>query len=132
MSDKKETFNYSYSANQQEEINSIRQKYLPKEDDKMEQLRRLDGSVTGKGMTVSLTVGIISTLVFGIGMCCTTVWADKLFVLGIIIGIIGIVGIIAAYPLYNHIIKKEREKVAPMILKLTDELMHKNNNENDR
>lgn len=131
MNDKNETFIYSYSANQQEEINNIRQKYIPMENSKMEQLRRLDSSVTEKSMTVSLTVGIISTLVFGFGICCTTVWADKLFILGIIIGIIGIAGITAAYPLYNYITKKEREKTAPLILKLTDELMHQNNNDGD-
>lgn len=132
MNDKKETFTYSYSAKQQEEINNIRQKYLPQKDDKMEQLRKLDSSVTQKGMIASLTIGIISALIFGVGMCCTMVWADKFFVLGIIVGIIGIAGIIAAYPIYNYITKKEREKAAPQILKLTDELTHQNNTDNDR
>lgn len=45
----KETFSYTYSAKQQEEIKKIREKYAPKEADKMEQLRRLDESVTRKG-----------------------------------------------------------------------------------
>ena len=39
---KKDTFTYTYSAKQQEEIRNIRKKYLPREEDKMEQLRRLD------------------------------------------------------------------------------------------
>lgn len=132
MNDKKETFTYSYSATQQEEINNIRQKYLPQKDDKMEQLRRLDSGVTKKGMIASLSVGVISALILGVGMCCTMLWADKYFVLGIIVGIIGIAGVIAAYPIYNHITKKEREKVAPQILKLTDELTHQNNTNIDR
>lgn len=123
MSESKDTFTYSYSPKQQEEINSIRKKYLPKEDDKMEQLRRLDSGVTNKGMIASLTVGIISMLILGLGMCCTMVWADKLFVVGIIVGIIGLAGIVSAYPVYNLVIKKEREKIAPKILELTDELL---------
>ena len=47
----KETFNYTYSASQQEEIKKIREKYSApeKQEDKMEQLRRLDKSVTKPG-----------------------------------------------------------------------------------
>ena len=69
----KETFSYTYSAKQQEEIKKIREKYLPKEANKMEQLRRLDESVTRKGTVFSLVVGIIGTLVLGVGMCCCLV-----------------------------------------------------------
>lgn len=118
----KETFSYTYSAKQQEEIKKIREKYVPKEADKMEQLRRLDASVTQKGTVISLVVGIIGALVFGVGMCCCLVWTD-LFVLGIIVGIIGIGAVSAAYPLYNYAAKKAREKIAPEIIRLTDELM---------
>ena len=88
----------------------------------MEQLRRLDQSVTKPGTIVSLIVGIISCLILGIGMCCTMVW-DGLMILGIIIGIVGIIGMIATYPLYTNITKKQREKLAPEIMRLTDELM---------
>ncbi|MBQ8175417.1 MAG: hypothetical protein IJ035_00080 [Oscillospiraceae bacterium] len=117
-----ETFSYTYSAAQQEEIKKIREKYVPKEADKMEQLRRLDASVTQKGTIISLACGIIGALILGTGMCCCLVWTD-LFVLGIIVGIIGIAVVSAAYPIYIHITKKEREKIAPEIIRLTDELM---------
>ena len=125
MDDKKEIFNYTYSATQQEEIKRIREKYMPptQEEDKMERLRKLDASVTKPGTIVSLIVGIISTLIMGVGMCCTMVWADKLFIPGIFIGIIGITGVIASYPIYNRITKKQREKLAPEIIRLSDELM---------
>ena len=45
------------------------------------------------------------------------------FVPGILIGIIGMAVLGAAYPIYNHVLKKEREKAAPEIMRLTDELM---------
>lgn len=118
----KETFSYTYSAKQQEEIKKIREKYAPKEADKMEQLRRLDESVTRKGTVVSLIVGIVGALVLGVGMCCCMVWTE-LFILGIIVGVLGIGIVSAAYPLYNYVTKKEREKIAPEIIRLTDELM---------
>ena len=123
MENKNETFSYSYSAKQQREIEDIRKKYLPRESDKMEQLRRLDRSATQQGMLISLTVGILGTLILGLGMRCCMIWADKWFIPGIIISIVGILGIIVAYPLYTKITEKKREKLAPEIMRLTDELM---------
>lgn len=118
-----ENFSYTYSAKEQEEIKKIREKYVPRESDKMEQLRSLDRRVTNKGTLISVTVGVIGTLLLGVGMCCTMLWAERFFVVGIVVGIIGIAVLSAAYPLYTHIIKKEREKIAPEIIRLTDELM---------
>ena len=124
MGDRKDTFHYTYSARQQEEIRNIRKKYLPQEpkEDKMEQLRRLDRSAAKKGTRVSLIVGIAGCLLLGVGMCCTMVWTDRLFIPGIIIGIVGIIAVTISYPLYTHITRKERERIAPQILKLTEEL----------
>ncbi len=118
----KETFSYTYSAKEQEEIKKIREKYVPKEADKMEQLRRLDAGVTQKGTAISLVVGIIGALILGTGMSMCMV-RTELFVLGIIVGIVGIVMVSAAYPIYSYVTKKEREKIAPEIIRLTDELM---------
>jgi len=120
---KNTTFQYTYSAREQEELKRIRNKYLPKEENKMELLRRLDAQVTQKATMYSIIVGVIGTLILGVGMCCCLVWADSVFVLGIIVGVIGM-GILAlAYPLYNRTIKKERERIAPEILRLTEDLM---------
>lgn len=122
MSDNKQGFSYTYSAKQQEEIKNIRKKYLSPEEDKMEQLRRLDKSVTQKASVVSLVLGIVGTLLLGVGMSCTLVWQEW-FILGIAVGVVGIAVLSLAYPVYNRIIKKERQKIAPEIMRLTDELM---------
>lgn len=121
----KEIFNYAYSASQQEEIKKIREKYsAPKEkENKMDQLRRLDRSVAKPGTMISLIIGIIGTLVMGSGMSMCMVGGDDLFIHGIIVGVAGILGVIAAYPLYNAITKRRREKLAPEIIRLSDELM---------
>lgn len=68
----KEKFSYTYSAKEQEEINRIRKKYMA-EENKMEQLRRLDAGVTEKATAVSIIVGIAGALIMGIGMCCAMV-----------------------------------------------------------
>lgn len=117
------SFEYTYSAPQQEEIKKIREKYMPKKADKMEQLRQLDRSATQKGTRAALAVGIVSALILGIGMCCTMVWAGPWFIPGIAIGVVGILGASLAYPLYMRITTRERAKIAPEIIRLTDELM---------
>lgn len=115
-------FTYSYSPKQQEEIRRIREKYLPGEPDELEQLRRLDRSVTRKATTWALVVGILGTLMLGLGMCCCMVWAERLFAAGIVIGILGIAAVVAAYPLYGAITKREKARLAPEILRLADKL----------
>lgn len=120
---KKESFHYAYSAKQQEEIKKIQRKYMVQEEDKMEQLRRLDKSVTQKANAISLAIGILGALIMGLGMSCTMVWQEQWFIPGIVIGIVGIGLVSLAYPIYTHITKKEREKIAPEILRLSEELL---------
>ena len=125
MSEKKDTFHFSYSAKQQEEIRKIREKYLPKEENKMEQLRRLYESATRPGTIAAIIVGVIGALLLGVGMSCTMVWAEQFFIPGVIVGVLGIVLVGAAYPLYSRVTKKRRERLAPEIMRLTDELSQK-------
>ena len=118
-----ETFRYSYSPAQREEIENIRRKYAPREESKLELLRRLDAGVTGKATAAALAMGIIGCLVFGGGMSCVLVWGGSWFLPGILLGIVGLIGVACAYPLYLRVIRKERERIAPEILRLTNELM---------
>ena len=123
-----QSFEYNYSAQRQQEVEEIRKKYLPKEEDKMEQLRKLHSIPTKKAQAASLAVGMIGALILGTGMslCMTDLGAalgNAAFVLGILIGLIGLVLVASAYPLYSRTLKTEREKIAPKILKLTDELL---------
>ena len=123
-----EKFSYTYSAAQQQEVENIRKKYLPREEDKMEQLRRLHAIPTQKAQTASLVVGIIGALILGTGMslAMTEIGAalgGLAMVVGILVGIVGMVLVALAYPIYNRVLKKERQRIAPEILRLTEELM---------
>lgn len=118
----KEKFSYTYSAKEQEEVNRIRKKYVA-EDNKLEQLRRLDAGVTEKATAVSIIVGVVGALVLGVGMCCAMVWQGMWFIPGIVIGLVGMAVVAMAYPIYQKVLKKERKKIAPEIIRLTDELI---------
>ena len=124
----KEGFSFTYSAEQQKEIEAIRKKYLPKEADKMQQLRKLHAVPSQKAQAASIAVGVIGALVMGTGMslAMTDIGAalgSFSMVIGIIVGIVGMVLVALAYPLYNQVLKKQRTKIAPEILRLSDELL---------
>lgn len=122
------SFEYTYSAQRQQEVEEIRKKYLPKQEDKMDQLRKLHAVPTQKAQTAALIVGIIGALILGAGMslCMTELGAalgNLAMVLGIIVGLAGMIMVALAYPIYNRTLKKERAKIAAEILRLSDELM---------
>ena len=124
----KEGFSFTYSAQQQKEIEEIRKKYLPQEENKMEQLRKLHAVPTQKAQAASLAVGVIGALIMGTGMslAMTEIGAALgvfAMILGIAVGIVGMVLVAVAYPIYNRVLKKQREKIAPEILRLSDELL---------
>ena len=126
-----QSFKYTYSAKEQEEIRRIRQKYQEQEEDGISRLRKLDAKVSQKATMVSLVLGIVGTLVMGTGMSFIMTDLGALLgltgilgmVTGVIIGLLGIIMVVLAYPVYNKVLKKEREKIAPEILRLTEELM---------
>lgn len=117
-----EKFEYTYSATEQKEVEAIRKKYLPKEEDKMETLRKLDRKVERPGTVASLVNGILGALVLGTGMSCCLVWSEQLFVQGIVIGILGLIMVGTSYPMYKKMTVKNRAKYAEQILALTNEL----------
>ena len=122
-------FQYTYSAKEQNEINDIRKKYLPKEEDKMAQLRRLDASVYRKGTVVSLVIGIIGALIMGTGMSLVmtdigaTVGIAQPMIPGIAIGVVGLFMALINYPIYKAILDSRKQKYAGQILKLSENMM---------
>lgn len=94
----------------------------------MEQLRRLHAVPTQKAQAASLAVGVVGALIMGTGMslAMTQIGAalgSLAMVIGILVGIVGMVLVALAYPLYNRVLKKQRKKIAPQILRLSDELL---------
>lgn len=122
MENKKETFEYTYSAEQQAEIERIKSKYLPKEDNKLEQLRQLDASVTNKGTMIGIIVGLAGCLLFGGALSLVLCIGLDMLIPSIMLGVPGIVAMAMAYPVFKKVTEKERERIAPQILALTEEL----------
>ena len=121
-------FEYTYSPQRQQEVEEIRKQYLPKEEDKLAELRKLHAIPTQKAQAAALAVGVIGALILGTGMSlCMTDIGDALgrlaMIVGIAVGLVGMVLAALAYPVYNRVLKKQRAKVAPEILHLSEELL---------
>ena len=130
---KQNGFSYVYSAKEQAELKKIREKYTPptEKEDKMERLRRLDASVTRTAQAVALVLGVIGVLMLGFGMSLIMTelrdilgaHRDLAMVIGIAVGIVGGAMASLAYPIYHALVKSKRKRIAPEIIRLTDELM---------
>lgn len=113
----------NYSKEEMKEIKDLRNKYVSEKDKQktnLEKMKELDAKTTKPGKVVALTLGIISSLILGIGMSCVMVF--NVSILGILVGIIGLVGMIAVFPIYKHLVEVEKQKVRDEILKLADEV----------
>jgi hypothetical protein len=112
-----------YSATRNKEVESIRRKYMPHEESKLERLKKLDLRVQMAGTIESLCFGVVGMLVFGIGMCffldvfAGAAWLSALFM------IIGSFIMILAYPIYRRIARKTKTELTPEILRLSEEIM---------
>ncbi|MBQ8381732.1 MAG: hypothetical protein IJX47_00840 [Clostridia bacterium] len=122
MVNENNVFRYNYSAASQREVESIRKKYLPPEENKLEKLKRLDHRVQTAGMIPSLSAGIGGALVFGVALCMglDILWGGLIG--AILLSIPGVVAMLAAYPLFVKVAADTKKQLAPEILRLADEI----------
>ena len=117
------TFNYNYSAKRNKEVESIRNKYIPHGESKLERLKRLDARAQSAGMIEGLSIGIVGALVFGVGTCfLLEVFAGSAW-LTVLLMMLGTAIMIPAYPVYRWIARKTRKELSPEILRLSDEII---------
>ena len=108
---------------------SIAKEYAPKDNSKIQALRKLDRKAKLPATIFTYTWGIISALVFGTGMCLAMqVIGSGIIglVTGIIVGIIGMVGCGINYPIYNKMLENGKKKYAYEIVELAREISEGN------
>ena len=92
-------------------VERIRSQYTQQEHTELDELKALDAKVKRPAYAFGYTYGSIGAVIMGAGMSL------------VMTGIGKVIGLTSAYPIYNRTQKKERERIAPQILKLTDELL---------
>ena len=87
-------------------------------------LESLEIKKTLSGLTFSLIMGIIGSLILGGGMSLCLLKSEniKLLILGSFIGIIGIIICGVTYPIYKSIVRKNTTKVLPIIEEKYDQI----------
>lgn len=107
---------------------SIAKDYAPKDNSKIIALKKLDNKAKLPATIFTYSCGIVSSLVFGTGMCLSmqTIGSGMVSrVLGVVIGIIGLIGCGVNYPIYKKLIEKGKSKYAYEIVKLAREITDK-------
>ena len=120
--DQQNSFSYTYNAQENREILEIRKKYLPEPESKLEELKRLDGTVRSAGVVEALCAGIGGCLVFGLGMCLAMGVIGQAVWLGIVLGAVGAGAMLCAFPVYRKAFQKAKARYSPRILELIAEL----------
>lgn len=124
---KDEKFTYSYSVpteNEKKEIEEIKRRYQneTKEESDFTKLKKLDNKVKKLPSIISLTLGIVGILIFGLGLTMILEW--KLLVWGIIVTLVGCIPTVIAYPVYSFIFKLNKEKYGDEIIALSEKLLN--------
>lgn len=100
--------------------------YAPKDTTKVMALHKLDQRAKLPALVCAYSLGIVASLVLGVGMCLTMGvignGSGLLFVVGVIAGLVGIAGICVNYPLYNWLIQRGKERYGTDIVRLAQEI----------
>ena len=107
----------------------IANEYAPKDTSKVVALRKLDRKAKLPATIFTYSAGIISALIFGVGMCLAMGQIGSgttgSFVLGIVVGALGMAGMGVNYPIYKHILESGKKKYAFEIMELAKEISEK-------
>ena len=106
----------------------IANEYAPKQTSKVKALKRLDEKAKMPARIFTYTLGTVSSLVLGVGMCLAmgVLGAGNALAmgLGIAVGCVGIAGVSVNYPLYKKILTKSKNKYATDIIRLANEIVN--------
>ena len=107
----------------------IANEYAPKDTSKVVSLRKLDARAKLPANIFTYSLGVISALVFGTGMCLAMGQIGSgttgSFILGILIGVLGMAGMGVNYPIYKRILANGKKKYAFEIMELAKEITEK-------
>jgi uncharacterized oligopeptide transporter (OPT) family protein len=104
---------------------SIAKEYAPKDNSKIVALKKLDNRAKLPSTIFTYTCGILSTLIFGTGMCMAMKVIGGGMIFGIIVGMIGLMGCGVNYPIYKKLLEKGKTKYAYDIVQLAKEIADK-------
>lgn len=128
--DRDNTFSYTYSAKENQEVLNIRNKYLPLEESELDELKALDAKVKKPAAVFAYTYGSVSAIVMGAGMSLVmtdigaAIGLASAMVPGIVIGVVGLTLALTSYPVYKKLLQTRQNKYAAQILELSEKIIN--------
>ena len=98
--------------------------YAPKDTSRLTALRKLDNRAKLPAVVTAYSLGIVSALVLGLGMCLSmgVLGGGSAFAGGIVLGVLGLAGMGINYPLYCRLLSQGKRRYAQDILTLAREI----------
>lgn len=115
-------------------VEKIRTQYLKEESSKLDALIELDKKVKRPADILAYVTGTLGALIMGTGMSLIMTEIGEILGLaattvpGVIAGVIGLGIAVLNYPLYKRFLAARRQKYAPEILKLSQEIAENEKN----
>ena len=116
--------------NTSEQVNRIRNSYVPHEKSKLEELKALDKQVKLPAKIFSYVFGSIGAIVMGIGMSLIMTDIESKLGMGdmtaaaVIIGVAGLIMTLINYPIYKSFMSSRKKKYASKIIALSDSVIN--------
>ena len=126
---KENTFKHVYSAAANQEVQSIREKYLPHEQTQLEKLMELDAGVKRPASIFAYIYGSVGAVIMGAGMSLIMTDIGKMLgmtnviVPGVIVGLVGMYMALSTYPIYKKMLGARKKKFAPQILEFSEKIL---------
>ena len=113
-------------------IENLCRQYQPEgeEQSKLKKLKNLDAKVRRPAEIFAYVFGAVGTLVLGTGMCLAMRVIFDSVAAGVMTGVLGIAMVSANYFIYRAILASRRRKYSEQIIKLGNELLNKEEEDN--
>lgn len=124
------TFSYTYSAKENQEVQNIRKQYEAKQCTELDTLKALDAKVKKPANVFAYTYGSVGAIIMGAGMSLVmtdigaVIGLTSTMVPGIIIGVVGLALALTTYPIYKRILDSRKEAYAAQIVQLSDKIIN--------
>ena len=122
--------NYQASERAQKKAEDIRRQYVSREENKMEQLQKLDSRVKLPGKIAGSILGVIGAVVMGAGMSLVMVWGNM--AMGLALSIPGLAVLLLGFLAYYLITGSRKKKYAAEIMRLSGDVMKRESAQNEQ
>lgn len=105
-------------------IEKIRRAYSAPVETDLDRLKALDKKVKRPVQVFAIILGILGSLLLGLGMSLAMKVIGDMMLLGVVLGVIGILLVSANYTLYRALLDVRKRRYSAEILTLSEALMN--------